>query len=703
MKNFAMICSACILVLLLAGSSFGQIYLDGDDADWGAVPYAVEEWVNGEEGLYPDEVGAIVTDNVDIKSVKAVIMDNTLFWYLQFWGGPAWPNDAKKREEDGVPITRTRGYYHVLLDLDNNVETGWKTDWYEAHYTTVGYLASQGFEGAEPIGAEVWVEWGAKYYYPPPHSDSGGIKNDGVQEILYWMDDWSEYDGVSDNELEYDISEFAIPDPDSADGMMWQGTSLNQNSFNEDLANDSLRYFWWGHAWGEDFMEVGSELTPIIEYFEDKGFDYFNEGDVIGVAGFSETPADDWGVDITTRGQIVCPKIKKRPSSIAFDGDDSDWADVPMAVEEWVNGEEGLYPDEVGAIVTDNVDIKDVKAFVNAEEEAIYWFLRFWGGPAWPNDAKQREVDGVPISRTRGYYHVLLDLDNNIETGWKTDWYEAHYTTVGYLASQGFEGAEPLGAEVWVEWGAKYFYPPPHNDSGGVKNDGVDEILAWLDDWSEYDGVSDNELEFTIGEYALTDPDSASGQMHDGLVPNQDSFDQSLLTGVPEFFAHAWGWDFLEAGNTIAPIKKYFMTKTGEEFFKPGDVIGVCGFSETPADDWGVDITTRGEIVVGEVTAVAKDARVIEGYELANNYPNPFNPTTTINYRVPVNADVSIVIYNTLGQIVRTLVDSRVAEGMHSVVWDGRNDAGMTLPTGLYYYNLETENFSETKKMMLIK
>ena len=83
--------------LLLSTAAFAQLFMDGDDSDWAAIPFAVEDWVDGTEGLYPEEVGAIVTDNVDIKSVKATVMGNTFYWYIQFHGGPAWPNDAKKR------------------------------------------------------------------------------------------------------------------------------------------------------------------------------------------------------------------------------------------------------------------------------------------------------------------------------------------------------------------------------------------------------------------------------------------------------------------------------------------------------------------------------------------------------------------------------------------------------------------------------
>ena len=693
-----------VLSLFVFGTSFAKIVLDGDNSDWAEVTGGVQDWVNGEEGLYPDDVGAIVTDNVDIKHVKAKIHGNVLYWYVEFHGGPAWPNNAYTDDWEGEEVVTSRGYYHLMVDLDNNAETGWKSDWYEAHYTTVGYLASQEYEDAEPLGAEIYLGWGGRYWYPAPHKDSAGIKNNGVRSLGYEIDDCSEYDGVSDNDLFFDMADFEIPNPDSSDGMLWHGSLINQISHTGAPDNDSLRSFFVGHAWGEDFGEFAYEITPIKEYFMNKnGSDYFNEGDVIAIAGFIETPADGWGVDISTRGEITCPQVPPRPSSITFDGDNSDWADVPFAVQDWVNGEEGLYPDDVGAIVTDNVDIKDVKAMVNPDEGAMYWYLTFHAGPAWPNNAYTDDWEGEEVVTSRGYYHLMVDLDNDAETGWKSDWYEAHYTTVGYLASQAVEGAEPLGAEIYLGWGGRYWYPAPHKDSAGIKNNGVRSLGYEVDDCSEYDGVSDNDLFFDIGGYDISKPDSTLGMMFDGLLVNQEGVDESLVNDRPTFHAHGWGSDFVEFGHSIAEVKQYFMNKNGTEYFNDGDVIAVAGFVETPADGWGVDISTRGEVTIGAGSAVADNPAVLEEFSLSANYPNPFNPTTAINYNVPVTTDISLVIYNSLGQAVRTLVDERVPAGKHTISWDGLNDAGLQLSSGVYFYTLKSESFTQTRKMMLLK
>jgi len=90
-------------------------------------------------------------------------------------------------------------------------------------------------------------------------------------------------------------------------------------------------------------------------------------------------------------------------------------------------------------------------------------------------------------------------------------------------------------------------------------------------------------------------------------------------------------------------------------------------------------------------------------FDLGQNYPNPFNPTTTIKYQLPEKANVKIVIYNMLGQAVRTVVDKSVETGYHVVKWDGLNETGSRVATGIYFYRMETEKFIKTQKMILMK
>lgn len=91
------------------------------------------------------------------------------------------------------------------------------------------------------------------------------------------------------------------------------------------------------------------------------------------------------------------------------------------------------------------------------------------------------------------------------------------------------------------------------------------------------------------------------------------------------------------------------------------------------------------------------------GFELRQNYPNPFNPTTAISYQLPAISDVEIAVYNSLGQRVRTLVNARQPAGMYEVKWEGRDEGGNPVGSGVYFYRLQTRNFTETRKMLLLR
>jgi flagellar hook assembly protein FlgD len=90
-------------------------------------------------------------------------------------------------------------------------------------------------------------------------------------------------------------------------------------------------------------------------------------------------------------------------------------------------------------------------------------------------------------------------------------------------------------------------------------------------------------------------------------------------------------------------------------------------------------------------------------FALDQNRPNPFNPTTTISYTIPEKANVSLKIYNNVGQLVKTLIDDTQEAGTMSVVWDGKDDRGQTVSSGLYYYRLVSGNFVASRKMLVLK
>ncbi len=90
-------------------------------------------------------------------------------------------------------------------------------------------------------------------------------------------------------------------------------------------------------------------------------------------------------------------------------------------------------------------------------------------------------------------------------------------------------------------------------------------------------------------------------------------------------------------------------------------------------------------------------------FRLHQNYPNPFNPSTTLRYELSSPAAVSLIVYNTLGQEVRTLVDASQPGGVHTVVWDGKDRTGNSVSSGVYIYRLRVGSRQEFRKMLLMK
>lgn len=103
------------------------------------------------------------------------------------------------------------------------------------------------------------------------------------------------------------------------------------------------------------------------------------------------------------------------------------------------------------------------------------------------------------------------------------------------------------------------------------------------------------------------------------------------------------------------------------------------------------------------ITDVDEEESLPAVFALAQNYPNPFNPSTTIAFTVPKSGLVNIIVYNILGRKVRTLISESISAGTHSAVFDGKDDFGNPVASGIYIYRMRAGNFAETKKMIFVK
>jgi hypothetical protein len=109
------------------------------------------------------------------------------------------------------------------------------------------------------------------------------------------------------------------------------------------------------------------------------------------------------------------------------------------------------------------------------------------------------------------------------------------------------------------------------------------------------------------------------------------------------------------------------------------------------------------EDVIEIAYRVHNQEKLPEGFVLDQNYPNPFNPDCEIEYSLSKDVEVNLYVYNLLGQRVKTLVDEYQSAGRKTVRWDGTDDNGCKLASGIYFYRIKAGEYTETKKMILMK
>jgi hypothetical protein len=244
--------------------------------------------------------------------------------------------------------------------------------------------------------------------------------------------------------------------------------------------------------------------------------------------------------------------------------------------------------------------------------------------------------------------------------------------------------------------------PPVYN-----KNSGGDNALAYL----KLNGIPDRtfrdqEFELQVWAKNINDLRGYTFTM---------CYDPDKIEIMNEYMAIEEG-DFLVSGNpSNRSIFFTIQNKKGIEF-----VNVLMGYVE-PAIGEGVIATIKMKSLVdGERPDISvvdikvansvnrffrlKDvSQVPDEFGLSQNYPNPFNPETRIKFQLPMTSKVVLKVYNVLGQEVRTLVNTEMKAGFHSIVWDGRNQTGVRVASGIYIYRIKAGNFVTSKKMTLLK
>ena len=137
----------------------------------------------------------------------------------------------------------------------------------------------------------------------------------------------------------------------------------------------------------------------------------------------------------------------------------------------------------------------------------------------------------------------------------------------------------------------------------------------------------------------------------------------------------------------------------GTTYFDEDVPIGTYRYDLT-----AVYTTDESDAIIWEGGPVsADDPDVIVRTALGTNFPNPFNPVTNISFALVQTEKVNIDIYNVRGEKVKTLVNDEMERGHHSVIWNGRDNSGKNVASGVYFYKMKAGRYTSTKKMILMK
>jgi hypothetical protein len=256
---------------------------------------------------------------------------------------------------------------------------------------------------------------------------------------------------------------------------------------------------------------------------------------------------------------------------------------------------------------------------------------------------------------------------------------------VELMVDGGFEDqtAATLDGIVWYDDGGIYAV---ELDAGTARSGANCVAITTNGEWSGI--ATDVELvpatEYTLSLWVQGDDIGATGTF--GLW-NEDLYEAAVE--VEEWNVNSEDWIELSATFTT-PASTDDVVAWGFWFGSWGAADAVIRVD---------DISLMATATTGVEANDAMPAK----YALSQNYPNPFNPVTTLDFSLQARGEVEMAVYDLVGHKVRTLVNAAMSSGVHSVTWDGRNDSGDLLSSGIYFYRLTAGSNTITKKMLFLK
>ncbi|MBN2008825.1 T9SS type A sorting domain-containing protein [candidate division KSB1 bacterium] len=420
---------------------------------------------------------------------------------------------------------------------------------------------------------------------------------------------------------------------------------------------------------------------------------------------------------------------------------------------DWYQPESGAVRPEDGASVAivgalhDRADVPQVIIF---ELDGLVWrdaVENWWGNDEWPENPEIVSLSGtVLVDTTYFYLHYYLDVDGDnapdYHLSFGPPWYENADSVI--LPVEGetvnitgvLRGSNELPCvevftindETWREptgpapWAGMWIHK---EDQQKRRVHSSVDTCSWLE-------VPPGAMKMSGGQHGGREfPDSIFCKFHEVYCDSLPGAADSLQRGWRIHFSDPNGQSMHGNGAGLQFMKQVRMQLQ----FKNADDDGSLTKATADAPElYAWNETSQTWLPVADAMydpisgSFSLEPEAVEVYyavfestniptsvtsntvmtpataELGQNYPNPFNPETTIRFDLTSPSRVILTVYNSLGQQVTTLVNGQAASGVHQVTWDGTNNIGQIVPSGVYYYRLTLDNGqTQTRKMMFLK
>ncbi|MBT5419590.1 MAG: T9SS type A sorting domain-containing protein [Candidatus Cloacimonetes bacterium] len=308
------------------------------------------------------------------------------------------------------------------------------------------------------------------------------------------------------------------------------------------------------------------------------------------------------------------------------------------------------------------------------------------------------DANGNPIDGAR----IKLRADNASDNWGYTD-NEGKYTFIvgdarNYYARMDSDiGSDPIDTSQYYEvalntvGGQTYTYS---TTAEGIMPEVLyNPVTIPEDDTDDYKLV----IDFTVPEQVIT-----GSIIMDDIDDTQ--FYNKIDDGIINFFMADWiGYLYFTDGQIFDTFNEYIGISEGEiEFDIPANEMWYAMFNIGDNLNNPQNLIGSAKLYEYNVNSIYNN-EIPNSTQLHNNYPNPFNPTTTINYSLNYNSNVTLEVFNIKGQKIKTLENEDKIAGNHSLIWNGKDSDDESVASGVYFYKLVSEEHSFVKKMVLMK